>query len=75
MQATQGKQEIKMERTKWEQEPSSFLMAQQWKICLQMQEEWVWSLGQEDRLEKEVEFHGERSLVGYNSGVAEPCTT
>ena len=40
-----------------------------------MQEAWVWSLGQEDRLEKEVEFHGQRSLVGYNSGVAEPYTT
>ena len=40
-----------------------------------MQETWVWSLGQEESLEKEMETHssilpgksyGQRSLVGYS---------
>ena len=41
-----------------------------------MQETWVWSLGQEDPLEKEMathfqyscleKFYGQRSLVGYS---------
>ena len=44
------------------------------RICLPMQEMPVWSLGQEDPLEKEWlptpvflpgEFHGQRNLVGY----------
>ena len=50
-------------------------MAQEGKNLLAMQETWVWSLGQEDPLEKGTaltlvflpgEFHGERSLVGYS---------
>ena len=37
-----------------------------------IQDTWVWFLGQEDDLEKEMavflpgEFHGQRSLVGYS---------
>ena len=52
------------------------LVAQLVRTCLPMQETqeiWVWSLGQEDSLEKETatpsgslgEFHGQRSLLGY----------
>ena len=33
------------------------LMAQQWRICLPVQETQVWSLGQEDPLEKEMATH------------------
>ena len=50
-----------------------------------MQETWVWSLGQEDSLEKEMATHssirawripGQRSLAGYNSrGRKESDTT
>ena len=53
-----------------------FPMAQQYRTCLPVQEIWVWSLGREDPLEKEMathtvfltgESHGERILVGYSS--------
>ena len=42
-----------------------------------MQEMWIWSLGQEDPLEKGMattlvflhgEYHGERNLAGYSPG-------
>ena len=54
-------------------------MARGQRTCLPMQETqetWVWSLGQEDRLVKEMatsssifagKSHGQRSLVGYSS--------
>ena len=32
-------------------------VAQWWRICLPRQEMWVWSLGQEDPLEKELATH------------------
>ena len=35
----------------------AFLVGQQWRICLPIQEAWVWSLGQEDPLEKELATH------------------
>ena len=50
-------------------------MAQWWRICLQMQETQVQSLGPEDPLEKETEptpvflprrSHGQKSLEGYS---------
>ena len=57
----------------------------QWKrICLPTQETWVQSLGWEDPLEEKWQltpeflpgkFHRQRSLVGYNLGVAESDTT
>ena len=51
------------------------LMAQMVKHLPAMQETGIWSLGQEDLLEKAMatpvflhgEFHGQRSLVGYKS--------
>ena len=51
------------------------LGAQMVKNLPVMQQMWVWSLGQEDPLEKEMathssilagEFHGQRSLAGYS---------
>ena len=52
------------------------LVAQVVKHLPTMQETWVWSLGQEDALEKEIatysstlawkKSHGQRSLVGYS---------
>ena len=53
----------------------AFLVAQFIKNLPTMQETWVWSLGQEDPLEKEMattpislpgEFNGQRRLVGYS---------
>ena len=58
-------------------------MAQMVENLPVMQEEWVQSLGQEDPLEKEMathssilawRIHGQRSLVGYNPGVAKSWT-
>jgi len=55
--------------------PGSSLVAKTVKNLPAMQEIWVWSLGQEDPLEKEWlptpvfspwEFHGQRNLVGYS---------
>ena len=55
--------------------PVASLMAQMVKNLPAMQETQVWSLGQEDHLEKGIattptflpgEFHGQRSLVGYS---------
>ena len=55
--------------------PGSSLVAKTVKNLSAMQEIWVWSLGQEDPLEKEWlptpvflpgEFHGQRNLVGYS---------
>ena len=53
--------------------------------CQEMQETWVWSVGQEDPLEKEVATHpvllpgksrGQRILVGYSPwGCKESDTT
>ena len=34
-----------------------FLVPQWWRICLPMQETWVWSLGQENSLEEEMALH------------------
>ena len=51
------------------------LVSQSVKRLPTMRETWVWSLGQEDHLEKEMathssihawKIHGPRSLVGYN---------
>ena len=48
------------------------LVAKMVKNLPPMQNTWVWSLGQEDPLEKEMvvflpgEFHGQRSLAGYS---------
>ena len=48
------------------------LVAQTVKNLPAVQETWVWSLGQEDPLEKETpvflpgEFYGQKSLVGYS---------
>ena len=58
----------------WEYGRAS-MVAQTVKNPPAMQEMPVWSLGQEDPLEKGIptpvflpgEFHGQRSLVGYNS--------
>ena len=52
------------------------LVAPWWRKCLPMQEMWVWSLGWEDPLEKEMaihssilawEFQGQRSLVNHRT--------
>ena len=55
------------------------------KICLTMQEMWVWSLGQENPLEEEMathsnilagKSHGQKGLAGYNTcGHKESDTT
>ena len=59
------------------EEGEASLVAQAVKNLLAMQETWVWSLGQEDPLEKGMtpvflpgESHGERSLAGYSPWVA-----
>ena len=57
------------------QEPRAFLVAQTVKNLPAMQETWVWSLGWEYPLEKDMAtssvfllgiFHGQRSLAGYS---------
>ena len=66
-------------------ELGTFLVAQTVKNLPAMQETWVWSLSQEDRLEKGMAthsvflpggFHGQRSLAGYSPwGSKESDTT
>ena len=61
------------------------MVTQKVKNLPAMQETWVWSLGQEDPLEKGTathssilawEFHGQRRLVGYSPrGLKESDTT
>ena len=41
----------------------AFLVVQWWRICLPMQETRVWSMGQEDPLEKEMVTHS--SILGW----------
>ena len=61
----------------------SSLVAQLVKYLPTVQETWLWSLGQEDPLEKRMatlssilagESHGQRSLAGYNPWVAKSRT-
>ena len=40
------------------------LMTKQYRICLQMQETWVRSLGGEDPMEKEMATHSSYSCLG-----------
>ena len=60
---------------KYPQWSMAFLVAQMVKNLPAMQQTWVWSLGQEDSLEKGMlptpvllpgEFHGQRSLARYS---------
>ena len=46
-------------------------MAQWWRICLPMQDTWVWFLGWEDPLEKEMATHSS-VLVGRIPWTGEP---
>ena len=50
----------------------AFLVAQQWRIHLPMQEMWVPSLGREDPLEKEMAAHS-RTLAWEIPRTEEPC--
>ena len=57
-----GSQRVGHDWSDWEQIPSCWAsqVAQWWRICLPMwvmREAWVWSLGQEDPLEKETAAH------------------